>query len=152
MRTPDICQVIAKVVEAKSDTLLVSLLCCLYEVQDISLCLYVAEQLNFELDLEDTYLSPLDCLSIGFFLSTINGKEISVDLDECYIDDLGAKCLAKPLGSSVNCVGKATIDLYCNDIHDKGASHIAGMLYFVENFFYHVIQLETLECLSYLKP
>ena len=59
-----------------------------------SLCVYVTEQLKFELHLEDT---SLDYLSISFFLSTINGKEINVDLDECYIGDHGAKCLAKHL-------------------------------------------------------
>ena len=135
LKTPGIRPVIAKVVEAKSDPLLVSLLRCLYEAQDASLCLYVAEQLKFELYLENTSLSPLDCLSISFFLSTISGKEISVDLDECYIGDHGAKCLAKHLGRNVDHVGKATIDLYCNNIHDEGASHIAGGLNYFKNFF-----------------
>ena len=36
LKTPGIHQVITKVVKAKSDSLLVSLLCCLYEAQDAS--------------------------------------------------------------------------------------------------------------------
>jgi hypothetical protein len=67
LKSPGIRQVIDRIVEAKSKPLLVSLLHCLHEVQDPDLCLYVAERLEYELDLRDTSLSPLDCLSVSFF-------------------------------------------------------------------------------------
>ena len=134
LKSSGIRQVIDQIVEAKSKPLLVSLLCCLYEAQDPSLCLYVAERLEYKLDLSDTSLSPLDCLSISFFLSSVAGKEISANLRGCSIGDLGAKCLAKYLGSDV--MSKVTIDLSDNEIHEEGASHIARMLYFVEHLYW----------------
>lgn len=66
-KSPGIRQVIARIVGKKSKHLLVSLLHYLYEAQDPSLCLYVAERLTYMLDLSKTSLSPLDCLSISFF-------------------------------------------------------------------------------------
>ena len=68
LKSPGIYQVIAKTVDAGSKPLIVSLFRCLYEAQDPSLCLYVAERLKYQLNLEDMFLSPLDCLSISFFL------------------------------------------------------------------------------------
>ena len=135
LKSPGIRQVIDQIVEAKSKPLLFSLLNCLHEAQDPSLCLYVAERLEYKLDLQDTSLSPLDCLSISYFLSSVTGKEISVNCWGCSIGDLGAKCLAKYLGSDVDHVSKVAIDLYDNKIHEEGASHIARMLYFIEHVY-----------------
>ena len=135
LKNPAIRQVIDQIVEAESEPLLFSLLHCLHEAQDPSLCLYVAERLKYGLDLSETSLSPLDCLSISFFLSSVTGKEISTYLWECPISDLGAKCLAKYLGSDVDHVSKVTINLYDNEIHEEGASHIARMLHFIEHLY-----------------
>ena len=135
LKSPGIRQVIDRIVEAESEPLLVSLLNCLHEAQDPSLCLYVAEGLEYELDLSKTSLSPLDCLSISFFLSSVTGKEISVKLWKCSIGDVGAKCLAKYLCSDVDHVSKVAIDLFDNEIHEEGASHIARMLYFIEHLY-----------------
>ena len=134
LKSPGIRQVIDRIVEAKSKSLSISLLHCLYETQDPSLCLYVAERLKYNLDLESTSLSPLDCLSISFFLSSVTGKEISVNLWECSIGDFGAKCLTKYLGSDVDHVSKVAIDLSNNDIHEEGASYNARIhLYSSDN-------------------
>jgi hypothetical protein len=97
LKSPGICQVIDRIVEAKSKPLIVSLLRCLHEAQDPALCLYIAKRLGYELNLKDTPLSLLDCLSIIFFLSSLTGKETSVNLDWCTIDDLGANYLSKYL-------------------------------------------------------
>jgi Ran GTPase-activating protein (RanGAP) involved in mRNA processing and transport len=132
LKSPGIRQVIARIVEAKSKPLLVSLLCCLHEAQDPALCLYVAERLEYRLDLSETSLSPLDCLSVSFFLSSLSGKETSVHLDRCTIGDLGAKYLSKYLhvGSRI------TIDLASTGIHEEGALHVARMpLCFVEHLY-----------------
>ena len=69
---------IDKIFNGKSKPLLVSLLRCLHEAQDPALCLYVAVRLWYKLDLSETSLSPLDCLSVGFFLSSISDTAISV--------------------------------------------------------------------------
>ena len=138
LKGPGIRQVIDQIVRAKSKLLLVSLFHCLYEAQDPSLCLYVAERLEYKLHLRGTSLSPLDYLSISYFLSSVTGKEISVNCWGCSIGDLGAKCLAKYLGSDVDHVSKVAIDLYDNKIHEEGASHIARMLYFIEHLYLSV--------------
>ena len=131
LKRPGIRQVIDRIVEAKSKPLLVSLLRCLHEAQDLDLCLYVAEKLEYRLDLSEVSLSPLDCLSVSFFLSFLAGKEISFNLAQCQIGDLGAKCITKYLSMSNN-TDLVTINLKGNDIHDEGASHVAKMLSFIE--------------------
>ena len=135
LKSPGIQEVVGRIVEARSKHLLVSLLRCLYEVQDPSLCLYVAERLEYKLDLSETSLSPLDCLSISFFLSTVSSKAISVDLIGCYIGNLGTKYLAKYLSSDVDRVSKVTINLSANEIPKEGGSHIARMLYSIEHLY-----------------
>jgi hypothetical protein len=127
-------QIINEIIEDKSKPLLVSLLRCLHEAQDPDLCLYVAERLKYRLDLSETSLSPLDCLSISFFLSSLSGKETSVHLDCCTIGDIGAKCLSIYIyaGSDLDCVSKVAIDLAENEIHEEGALHIARMIYIIE--------------------
>ena len=131
LKSPEIHQVIDRIVEAKSKPLLVSLLRCLHEAQDPDLCLYVAERLEYRVDLSKTSLNPMDCVSVGFFLSSIAGKEISVNLVQCLIDDLGAKCLTKYLSMNSN-TDLVTINLKSNDIHDEGASHVAKMLFYIK--------------------
>jgi hypothetical protein len=132
LKSPEILQIIARIVEAKSKPLLVSLLRCLHEAQDPALCLYVAERLGYKLNLSETSLSPLDCLSISLFIASVAGKEISVNLSQCQIGDLGAKCLTKYL-SVRSYTDLVTINLKGNYIHDEGASHVAKMLYFIEH-------------------
>ena len=123
LKSSGIRQVIDRIVEAKSKPLLVALLRCLHEAQDPALCLYVAEKLKYKVDLCETSLSPLDCLSVSFFFSSIVGKEISVNLAQCQIGDLGAKCVIKYLS-----VSGYTDLVTINAIHDEGASHVAKML------------------------
>ena len=79
-----------------------TLLRCLHEAQDASLCLYIAERLEYELDFSMTSLSALDCLLVGFFISSVAGKEIRVNLEQCHVGDLGVKCLVKYLSSDVS--------------------------------------------------
>ena len=130
LKSPGICQVIDRIVEAKSKPLLVSLLRCLHEAQDPALCLYVAERLEYRLDLSETSLSPLDCLSVSFFLSFIAGKEISINLPQCQIGDLGVKYLTKYLSMTHKYL--VAISLKGNDIRDEGASQVAKIFHFIE--------------------
>ena len=132
LKSPGIRQVIDRILKVKSKPLLVSLLRCLHEAQDPALCLYVAERLEYELDLSETSLSPLDCLSVSLFLSYVAGKKISVNLALCQIGDYGAKNLTKYLSIS-SYTDLVTINLKSNDIHDEGASHVAKVLYFTEH-------------------
>ena len=132
LKSPGIRKVIDTIVEAKSKPLLVSLLRCLHEAQDPDLCLYVAERLEYELDLSGTSLSPLDCFSVSFFLSSFACNKVTFNLAQCQIGDLGAKCLTKYLSMS-DYTDLVTINLKGNDIHDEGASHVAKLLHFIEH-------------------
>ena len=126
---------IYEIFKGKSKPLLVSLLRCLHEAQDPALCLYVAERLEYKLDLSGTSLSPLDCLSVSFFFSSLSGKETNVRLYLCSIGDLGAKCLSKYLHANLDYISKMTIDFTDNEIHEEGALHIARMLYYIRHLY-----------------
>ena len=131
LETPGIRDVVARMAKGNSKTCLVSLLHCLYEAQDPSLCLYVAEQLEYKLNLRDTSLSPLDCLSLSFFLFSVvssDCKEVDVDIGFCHIGDLGVNCLTKYLSSNIDHGGKVTLNLSNNNIHEEGTSYIAKIL------------------------
>ena len=164
LKSPGIHRVIDRIVEAKSKPLLVSLLRCLHEAQDPALCLYVAKRLEYRIDLSESSLSPLDCLSVSFFLSALICKEISFNLAQCQIGDLGVKCLAKYLSmSSHTDLVTVTINLKGSDIHDEGAAYIAKLLHFTEHLHLDIsenpigdtgasfIILETLKTTTTLK-
>ena len=77
-------------------TLLVSLMHCLFEAQDSSLCQLVADELKQKLIL-GTYsgggirLNPADCYYLGYFLTFCKGFEVS--LARCSIGDDHCKSL-----------------------------------------------------------
>ena len=121
----------------KTKALLVSLLHCLYEAQDPSLCHFVKEQLENVLDLSDTTLTPVDCIAIGYFLSSVsvtasNAKEFRVYLYNCSLGDAGTKSLMQSICRSID--PHSTVNTHLNmklernEIHEEGASHIAELL------------------------
>ena len=83
LRTPGMIDVVINVVkmynskiqvhftQKEGGVLMVSLLHCLYEAQDPSLCESVAQQLQHGLSLWNTTLTPSDCLCIGYFLAYV---------------------------------------------------------------------------------
>ena len=128
---------VKRIVTKKSKLLLVSLLHCLYEAQDPSLCQFVAEQLGDSMNLSNTSLTPVDCLAIGYFLSfvtltTSNNKVFTVDVNSCSLGDAGTKSLMRGISrhidphSTVNT--HLNVELGRNEIHEEGASHIAEVL------------------------
>ena len=70
-RTKGIQDTVSRIVKSKNMTLILPLLHCLYEAQDDKLCQFVAAQLQTELDLSRQTLSPVDCLSVGYFVSSV---------------------------------------------------------------------------------
>ena len=112
--------------------LLVSLLHCLYEAEDPSLCQFVTEHLNGGLHLYHTTLSPLDCLSIGYFIYATSSGTFIVGLDGCSISDQGAKFLSlgvcKYLNTHSTVTTQLDMSLPGNNIHEEGAHHIAELL------------------------
>ncbi len=73
---------------------------CLYEVRNTSLCLYVADLLVEGLDLESATLTPLGCLSVGYFLCCVCSSrqgEFVVKLECCGLDNYNISLLVKEL-------------------------------------------------------
>ena len=128
---------IGRMVQQEKKPLLVSLLNCLVEAEDSSLCQFVIEQLENKLDLSNTSLTPVDCLAIGHFISTVSltttkVKEFTVDLNICSLGDAHIKSLMCSISRHINTYSTVNthIDMLVanNDIHEKGASHVADML------------------------
>ena len=126
-----------KISYGNSKPLLVSLLHCLVEAEDPSLCQFVIEQLENKLDLNNTSLTPVDCLAIGYFISTVSltttkVKEFTVYLNSCSLGDAHIKNLMRSISRHIN--PHSTVNthigmvLWNNDIHEEGASHVADML------------------------
>ena len=117
---------------------LVSLLHCLYEAQDISLCQFVAKQLDHVLDLQNTSLTPVDCIVIGYFLASVSSTAditvFRVDLSNCSLRDAGTKNLmqsiCKNADSESHSTAKSYLDimLHGNDIHKESAPYIVRVL------------------------
>ncbi len=109
-----------------------SVIRCLFEADDPSLCQFVATQLNGELDLRDITLSPLDCL---YFLSCVcatTSGQFTVDLRNCSIDDHCCKFLTRGLSRcptpNTTVTGQLSMNLQNNRIHEEGAHYIAQVL------------------------
>ena len=136
---------VRKIIRKESADLLVALLNCLYEAQDISLCKYVGEQLREKMTLLNKLLGhgnnlylwsksllPIDCLSIGYFLASIavgyKGK-FRASLEACSLGDAGTKILVQSLCRSLDShntiTGHLCLNLGSNDIYELGASYIA---------------------------
>ena len=103
------------IVRNGSKPLLLSLLHCLYEAEDPSLCEFVADLLGHRLNLGYTSLTPLDCLAVGYFSSvvtttcTVSG--CAVNLKFCSIGDQGCKFLVRGLYKCLNAQSKITSQL-----------------------------------------
>ena len=122
--------------EEKLKTHLVSLLNCLNEAQDQSLCELITKHLQNELNLGHKTVIPADCLSIGYFLSNICKSNImgkfQVSLFNCSIDDECCKYLVKGLQTHLEIAGKSTtvldMDLSLNCIGKEGGIHLSKLL------------------------
>jgi Ran GTPase-activating protein (RanGAP) involved in mRNA processing and transport/adenylate kinase family enzyme len=127
LKTPGMDKIISEIVSKKSKPHLLSLLRCLYEVQDPSLCQYVVNQLG-GINVSYSSLSPMDLLSIGYLIgmSTTNVVKV-VSLFKCHIGDYDIKTLVKYLVCSKG-AGTWTFNLSVNHIGKEGAANIAKVL------------------------
>ena len=131
-----ILDLVSKIVLWRKKSQLVSLLRCLYEAKDPSLCVLVADLLDHFLDLSSTTLRPLDCLSIGYFFSvvstTVSGK-FTVSLYRCFIGDQECKFFVRGFCNQLKAQPRITsiqkgLRLRDNDIREEGVYHIAQLL------------------------
>lgn len=137
----DLLDVVKKIIKKENDKfteskpLLVSLIHCLYEAQDVLLCKFVAETLSEKLDLSHSILTPANCLSIGYFLScvcTSISKLFFANLTSCSIDDQCCKFLIRGLCKRLTPDNRVysiiEMDLAYNNITDDGTELIANVL------------------------
>ena len=100
LETKGIRKIVGDIAKNKERSQLVYLLHGLYEAQDLSLCQFVGSQLGGELNLDATTLSPVDSLTVGYFISCIcrtgSGK-FKASLSTCLLDDYRINFLAKEL-------------------------------------------------------
>ena len=84
--------------------LLLSLINCLYEAEDSRLCVFVADLLSHNLDLHNTTMNAIDCLSVGYFASVCSNSSngFTLSLEICSISDQGCKFLARGLSKCPN--------------------------------------------------
>ena len=156
LKTPGIEDVVLNVVKKYSrelgysiaeevKVLMVSLLHCLYEAQDPSLCESVARQLQHRLDLRYTTLTPSDCLCIGYFLAHVckmAAGQFKVNLGSCSTGDLGCKYLVSGLYKYLDTDSAVTTLLHMdmrlrNTISHHGFSHLSTLI--------------KIDCINYLK-
>ena len=88
----DIVKQVAK--NSSNKALLVSLLSCLFEAQDSSLCQMVVGELKQKLDLSGVSLTLAECYYLGYFLTYC--EDFHVDLQSCSIGDDHCKSLFRP--------------------------------------------------------
>ena len=119
----------------KDKLLMLSLLHCLYEAQDPSLCESVVQQLKQRLNLSSTTLTPSDCLCIGYFLAHVCKMAIgkfSVVINYCNIGDKGCKYLVNGLHECLDTHSTVTtlLKMYLrnNGISHHGVHHLSTLL------------------------
>ena len=127
LKTPGIDKIITEIVSMQSTPHLLSLLHCLHEAQDPSLCQFVAKQLEM-LNVSYTSLNPLELISIGYFISRSNTNVVkNVTLQSCHIGDHGVRILMKYMTYEKS-GGTWNFVMSINNIHEEGAASIAKVL------------------------
>ncbi len=111
----------------KPRSLLLSLINCLYEAEDLSLCTFVADILGQDLYLANTTMTPIDCLSVGYFVSGCT-KRFLLNVRNCSISDQGCKFLVRGMFKCLHSYLNLQLCLDCNDIHKEGIRHIGELL------------------------
>ena len=100
LETKGIRETVSRIVMSEDETLLLTLLHCLYEAQDDRLCQFVASQLEDKLELSRQILSPVDCLSVGYFVRrvcSITSEKFKLTLKIDGFDEYGATLLVREL-------------------------------------------------------
>ena len=122
-------------ISKENKVLMVSLLHCLYEAQDSSLCESIAQQLLHGLNLSGTTLTPSDCLCIGYFLAhvcKIATGEFEVNLEDCNIGDHNCKYLVNGLHKCLDTHSAVTtllnINIGFNVISNHGLHHLSTFI------------------------
>ena len=108
LQTKEIRDTISGMVKSKNNILILSLLHCLYEAQDDTLSEFVSCELQREVNLSENTLSPVNCLSIGYFLRSVcttNTGQFKLKLGMDRIDEYSATLLVREISKC--CIAQA---------------------------------------------
>ena len=98
LRTAGIRKIVTSMISNKKKVYRLTLLNCLYEAQDSSLCQFVASELKGKLDLSNNTLSPVDCIAVGYFLHQCAAIcPMAAKLSKCSLDSYELELLVKEL-------------------------------------------------------
>lgn len=144
LKSPGIDKVLIDVIREMNIPKVISLLHCLHEAQNDTLCRHLAEELSGVLYLFGNPLNPLDSYAVGYLLSNICTSvtvhsgltpiagEFRADLDNCQLGNQGCKSLVKGvrkyLSSDHAITSQAILELAGNMITDEGILYIAELL------------------------
>ena len=80
LQTTGINEIVKQVATSHDSQLLISLINCLYEAQDPSLCQLVVDELHqsHRLNLSETNINPADCYCLGYFLTYCKGFHLRI--------------------------------------------------------------------------
>ena len=112
LQTEGIRDTISSIVKSKKKILILSLLHCLYEAQDDTLCQFVSSQLKAELDLSKHTLSPVDCLSVGYTVGSVCSTaagHFKLKLTTTRFDEYSTNLLLKELSNSLPSVPETAV-------------------------------------------
>ena len=136
--------ILIRIIQEGYSPKLLSLLHCLHEAQNDTLCQRLAKELSGVLYLFGMRLNPLDSFAIGYLLSnicisiklhkgltSIDG-EFRVDLDNCRMGNQGCKSLTKGVRKYLNgdcaITSRAILELAGNTLTDEGVVYVAELL------------------------
>ena len=124
--------------EESSKRSLLNYVRCFYEAQihDQSLYLKFFSRLDGILDLSHVTLSPLDCMSVRYFLALVcrNSRKLKVSLYRCGINDHSLGLMMGELSKHAEACpagalhGVTELNIYGNNIGDKGIALISTAL------------------------
>ena len=109
LQTQGIRDTVSSMVMRSNTTLILSLLQCLYEAQDDALCQFVGSELKKELNLSQQTLSPVDCLSVGYFVGSVcstTTEQFKLTLMINTLDEYGVTLLVREFAKY--CISSAT--------------------------------------------
>ena len=140
--------------EESSKHSLLSYIRCFFEAQirDQSLYQKIIPRLDGELDFSYVTLSPLDCMSVGYFLAFVlrNCRKLKVCLSHCSIDDHSFCLMMGELSKHAEACPAGALhgvtELYIrgNKIGDNGIAHIVTALQTNNTLKTLVIEGETI--------
>ena len=118
--------------ERSSKLRLLSFIRCFFEAQihdDTSLYQQIIPKLNRGIDLSHVTMTPLDCMSIGYFMASLltAGSEVSVHLSRCGIDDYMLGLLAGEFSRHAEICPAGVMQAGVTELDISGNNKITGI-------------------------